>query len=157
MIRRIPLIVSAAAIAALGLGAAPALAGVTPGGGYTPPPTYGHHPKPATHCEFIVLTGSAKDFDQLQGNPKPEPVWTPSYGQPSGYGQPGEHQQQAELVTAEQVVKVCETGEHLTVVDVTAPFAQETEGQGYDQGGYGAPAPTPSGLPAPIQSYVQGG
>jgi hypothetical protein len=97
--------------------ASAATTGSQPNGGSS----YGEHHKPARHCEFDWLSGFTTDHDgQAQDV---------GYGQPSTlapYGQPTS-EPKAERVEAVQLVRVCETGEHLTVTDIGRPYVQETE------------------------------
>lgn len=144
----------AAAVLALGTASA-ALASPTGGEPQPSSSSYGdhhHHKPPPMHCEYVLLTGSAPDKDakQHEGEGNPQPYATPTstataWGQ-QGDNQKGKHEQQ-ETVYVEQVAKVCEggkDGETLTVVDVTPPFVQESEGY----------APTPSGYPSTIQRFA---
>jgi hypothetical protein len=117
------------ALALIAGGSTAAFAGTTP----TPAPisSYGAHHHTPKHCELVLLTGSALDQDghgqDVGGGYGPQTA-APDHG--------SKGERNAERVKVEQLAEVCETGEHLTVFDVTRPFAQETE-------------PTPTGYPAP--------
>lgn len=129
---------------ALIAGSSTAALAATAGGSPTPAPiaSYGqHHKHMPRHCELVLLTGSAVDNDHG--------------GQDvgGGYGaatapsnSKGDHERNAERVKVEQLAEVCETGEHLTVFDVTRPFAQETEPT---PTGY-APTDSPSAYVTPV-------
>jgi hypothetical protein len=116
------------ALALLAGSSTAAFAGQTP----TPAPitSYGAHHHTPKHCELVLLTGSALDQDHGGYGPA---TAAPDYG---SKGKPA-----AERVKVEQLAEVCEQNEHLTVFDVTRPFAQETE-------------PTPTGYPAPDSPNV---
>lgn len=111
--RRGLLAVPALAALALAVPATAAFAGQTP----APVSSYEQHHQAPKHCEFVLLTGTGVDQDG-QGQDVGYGHQAPSYG--------NEHQR-AELVKAEQLVKVCEQGEHLTIVDVSRAYVQETE------------------------------
>jgi hypothetical protein len=128
-------LVSLGALALIAGGSTAAFAGETP----TPAPiaSYGAHHHAPKHCELVLLTGSALDHDNagqdVGGGYGPQTA-APDHG--------SKGERAAERVKVEQLAEVCEQNEHLTVFDVTRPFAQETE-------------PTPTGYPAPGPSeYV---
>jgi hypothetical protein len=103
----------------LGLAAGTAAASTT--GNPTPAPAKHHH-KVVRHCEFVELTGSAADNDrngQDVGS-------TPRALAPDQQGSTSD-ERKGERVEVFQLAKVCETGEHLTVIDVTKPYVEETE------------------------------
>jgi hypothetical protein len=130
-------------LGALALFAAAALTGGTVAaasaattGGSPQPSSYGNHHKQVRHCEFDWLSGITVDHDS-QGQDL-------GYGQQTPYGQPTEHQAKAEKVEAFQLVKVCETGEHLTVTDVGQPYVEETEQRQVEPTPYVSPNPDES-------------
>jgi hypothetical protein len=100
-----------------------------PNGSYTQ--QYGYHQP--RHCEFDWLSGFTVDHD---GQAQDTGYRQQPYGQQT-YGQP-----KAEKVEAFQLVRVCETGEHLTVTDIGRPFVEETE----------ATPPEPYASPTPYAS-----
>ena len=127
-------LVSLGALALIAGSSTAAFAGTPP----TPAPiaSYGAHHHAPKHCELVLLTGSAADHDnagQDVGGGYGSQTAAPDYG---SKGKPA-----AERVKVEQLAEVCEQNEHLTVFDVTRPFAQETE-------------PTPTGYPAPDSPNV---
>jgi hypothetical protein len=142
--RRVGLAVLAAAALTAG-GTAAASAATT--GGSPQPSSYGqHHPKQVRHCEFDWLSGITLDQDS-QGQDL-------GYGQQTQtpYGQTQGHKPKAEKVEAFQLVKVCETGEHLTVTDVGKPYVEETEQQ--QEPPYVAPSPDASPSPTAYTTPV---
>ena len=111
------LAVPAVAALALAVPASAAFAGQTPGSQVS---SYERHHQAPRHCEFVELTGHAIDNDH-QGQD------TGSYAAPQNDQGKGQNRERPEVVQAFQLVKVCEQGEHLTIVDVTRPFVEETE------------------------------
>jgi hypothetical protein len=111
----------------LGLGLAAGTAAASTTGNPSPGPvSYGnhHHKPPAVrHCEFVELTGYAVDHD---GQGQDVGYGSPRTAAPDQQGKSDENK--SERVEVFQLAKVCETGEHLTVTDVTDPFAEESEG-----------------------------
>lgn len=121
------LLVTLGSLALLAGSSTAAFAGSYPSPSPSPIATYGDHHHAPKHCELVLLTGSALDHDgqgQDVGGGYGPATAAPAYG----------NQRNAERVKVEQLAEVCEQGEHLTVFDVTRPFAQETE-------------PTPTGYP----------
>ena len=132
--RRLGLAVLAAAALTAG-GTAAASAATT--GGSPQPSSYGQHHQ-VRHCEFDWLSGITVDQDN-QGQDL-------GYGQQTQtpYGQTQGHKPKAEKVEAFQLVKVCETGEHLTVTDVGKPYVEETEQRQVEPTPYVSPTPADS-------------
>lgn len=130
------LLIGAIAAGTLGLAAGTAVAGVTPS------PTsasYGQqhneHHKQVRHCEVVELTGYAVDHDG-QGQDVSSYARTASPQDEKG--------NKAERVQVFQLAEVCEQGEHLTVFDISKPYAQESEQQQGDHGNQGDQPSYPS-------------
>jgi len=132
------LAVPAVAALALGVPASAAFAGQTPGPSQAS--SYMRHHHAPRHCEFIELSGHAIDNDR-QGQD------TGGYAAPQNEQGKGQDRARAEVVEAFQLVKVCEVNEHLTIVDVTRPFVEETEPPQVNP--YPDQAPSPSDYVTP--------
>lgn len=113
---------------------------------YTPPPATHHHHDPVKECfysletetDVIAVPGQA-DYRAPYGTPTEQPG---QYGPADPAYLPNGHRPETETVKVVQLVRVCVTGEHVTVTDVGEPY------------GWVAPAPTPTGQPPITDRYV---
>lgn len=111
---------------------------------YTPPPATHHHPVKEcfysleTETDVIAVPGQA-DYRAPYGTPTEQPG---QYGPADPAYLPNGHRPETETVKVVQLVRVCVTGEHVTVTDVGEPY------------GWVAPAPTPTGQPPITDRYV---